>query len=69
METAQSDVIEDACWLRQDDTLHINMAELDAAIRGINLSVAWGMKTVELRTDSEHVDWWIDDALCGWACL
>ncbi|KAK3878419.1 hypothetical protein Pcinc_017003 [Petrolisthes cinctipes] len=43
LETPQGDAIEDACWLRRDDSSHINMAELDAAIRGINLAIAWGM--------------------------
>lgn len=45
------------------------MAELDAAIRGINLAIAWGMKTIELRTDSATVFRWINDALSGLAHL
>lgn len=69
LETAQGDVIEDACWLRQDDTLRINMAELDTAIWGINLTVGLGRKTVMLRTDSATVHRWIDDALSGKARL
>lgn len=69
LETPQGDVIEDACWLRRDDSSHINMAELDAAIRGINLAVAWGMKTITLRTDSATVHRWITDALSGLARL
>ena len=61
--------IEDACWLLRDDSGHINMAELDAAIRGINLAVAWGMDTIEVRTDSVTVHRWIDDTMSGRARL
>lgn len=60
LETLQSDVIEDTWWLRWDNSLHINMAELDEAVRGVNLAIAWGMKSIELRTDSATVYRWID---------
>lgn len=33
-------VIEDACWLQQDEGSHINLAELDAAVRSINLAIS-----------------------------
>ena len=69
VETPQGDAIEDACWLRRDESSHINMAELDAAVRGINLAIAWGMQAIELRTDSATVHRWIDDALSGRARL
>lgn len=62
-------VIEDACWLRNDRSAHINMSELDAAIRGVNAAVAWGMREIELRTDSATVHRWVDDALTGRARL
>ena len=58
-------VIEDARWLRSDESAHINMVELDAAIRGVNSAVAWGMREIELRTDSATVHRWVDDALTG----
>ena len=33
-------VIEDACWLRPiNDAQHINLAELDAALKGTNLAL------------------------------
>ena len=67
--TPAGDVIEDACWLRRDETAHINMAELDAAVRGLNLAIAWGMRCVELVTDSSTVHRWISDALSGRARL
>ena len=31
--------IEDSCWLRkEDDSAHINVAELEAVLKGINLA-------------------------------
>ena len=33
-------VIEDASWLRKDDSTHINMAQLDAVVKGLNLALA-----------------------------
>ena len=52
-------IVEDAAWLRKaDDNSHINVSELDAAIRGINLCLRWGVKRFTLKTDSATV--------CGW---
>ena len=63
--------VEDASWLRAESkaAMHINMAELDAALSGINMAVAWGVKTIDLRTDSATVHRWIADALSGRARL
>ena len=55
LETRDGEAIEDASWLRKDTGTHINMAELDAAIRRLNLAIAWEMKTIKLRTDSAAV--------------
>ncbi|KRX63910.1 hypothetical protein T09_15332 [Trichinella sp. T9] len=33
-------IVEDAAWLRPDDAQHINMAELDAVIKGLNLTLS-----------------------------
>ncbi|KHJ40087.1 hypothetical protein D918_09880 [Trichuris suis] len=52
---AGGSIIEDASWLRPDDAQHINMVELDAVIRGLNLALSWRMKSVELMTDSSTV--------------
>ena len=57
------DIIEDACWLRRDECSHINLAELDAVIKGLNLAIAWKMKKVTLLTDSRTVYHWIQDTL------
>lgn len=67
--TPEGCTIEDASWLRRDESSHINLSELDAAVRGLNLAVAWGMKDVELRTDSVNVHRWLSDALTGRARL
>ncbi|KAF0314481.1 hypothetical protein FJT64_015061 [Amphibalanus amphitrite] len=71
IETPCGGVMEDACWLRPGDAAatHINMAELDAAVRGLNLAVAWGVTNIDLRTDSATVHRWVDDALSGRARL
>uniref|UniRef100_A0A5S6Q1P2 Integrase catalytic domain-containing protein n=1 Tax=Trichuris muris TaxID=70415 RepID=A0A5S6Q1P2_TRIMR len=58
-------IVEDASWLRRDDAQHINMAELDAVIRGLNLAIAWKMTIIELMTDSSTVYRWIADGLTG----
>ncbi|KAK4326819.1 hypothetical protein Pmani_002676 [Petrolisthes manimaculis] len=59
------DIIEDATWLRPNCASHINMAELDAVIKGLNLVLAWHMKRVELMTDSSTVWRWINDGFTG----
>ncbi|XP_043189849.1 uncharacterized protein LOC122363990 [Amphibalanus amphitrite] len=65
------EVIEDAAWLRSDSDsdMHINLSELDAALNGMNMAVAWGFKRVILRTDSVTVQRWLTDALTGRARL
>ncbi|GFR63203.1 zinc knuckle [Elysia marginata] len=36
--------VEDAAWLRKrDDCSQINVAELEAALKGINLGAKWGL--------------------------
>ena len=70
-DASRGNVVEDACWLRPESksATHINMAELDAALSGVNLAVSWGAKTIELCTDSATVHKWISDALSGRARL
>ena len=63
------EVIEDASWLRTEDATHINLAELDATLKGINLALAWNTRTIRLLTDSRTVFHWIKDALSGRARL
>ena len=59
-------VVEDASWLRpEDSSSHINMAELDAVIKGVNAALAWKLKKLHVRTDSLTVYHWISNALSG----
>lgn len=56
--------MEDGCWLRKpNDTSHINVAELGAAIKGINLCIKWGFQEAELKTDSAVVYGWLSSAI------
>ena len=53
-------VVEDGTWLRKEsDVLHINVAELEAVARGINLALAWGLKSFVIATDSQTVVSWM----------
>ena len=39
--------VEDATWLRKkNDALHINVAELDAVVKGINMALRWESKQI-----------------------
>ena len=53
-------VAEDAAWLRkQDDFNHINVAELEAVLKGVNLAIRWGLLAIEIKTDSATVGAWL----------
>ena len=57
-------VIEDRAWLRPyGDKRHINIVELEAAIRGLSLAVNWQAKHVRLMTDSKTVASWLRDVV------
>ena len=59
-------VVEDASWLRKkSDAFHINVAELEAVGRGINLALAWGFKTFTIATDSRTVLAWLSNTVEG----
>ena len=62
-------IVEDASWLRTKDATHINMAELDAVVKGLNLGLAWGFSKMALYTDSATVQRWVSDGLTGKARL
>ena len=59
------DIMEDICYLQPDESAHINMAEMDAALKGLNLAVAWDMTRIRLMTDSVTIHRWISDTLTG----
>ena len=58
-------VVEDGSWLRESESVHINMAELNAIIKGVNLALAWGFKTLHVKTDSASVYNWVGNTLSG----
>jgi transposase InsO family protein len=53
-------VVEDCAWLRKDDdSAHINMSELDAVIRGVNLCLRWDIRHFTVKTDSATAFGWL----------
>lgn len=57
-------VVEDAAWLRKShDVGHINIAELDAVLKGINLALKWDLKVLVVKTDSATVLSWLRSVL------
>lgn len=58
--------VEDAAWMRKaSDVSHINLAELDAVMKGVNLALKWNVKTLEVVTDSATVLCWVRSTLTG----
>ena len=58
------DVVEDGAWLRKkDDGAHINLAEMDAVVKGFNLAAKWQVRQLEVLTDSATVFSWLTSAL------
>ena len=57
-------VVEDAAWLRGErDCEHVNVAELEAVIKGLNLALKWGVKKASIITDSATVSGWVTSVL------
>ena len=60
----KGNIIEDASWLRKtDDSRHINVAELEAVVKGLNLCIKWGLTNVVVKSDNKSVVSWITEAL------
>lgn len=60
------ETIEDAAWLRKEnDSSHINISELDAALRGINMAINWGFSRFRLMVDSATVYGWLRSVFIG----
>lgn len=56
--------MEDASWLRKlNDSAHINLAELEALLNGINLALKWELKKIHVITDSATVYAWVSSIL------
>ena len=57
---------EDGTWLRRaDDYNHINVAELEAVMKGINMCVHWGLTEIQVNTDSATVEGWLNITMTG----
>ena len=57
-------VVEDASWLRKEnDGAHINVAELEAVLKGVNMGIRWGLKNILLVTDSATVSGWVGSVI------
>ena len=53
--------IEDGTWLRErSDKRHINVAELQAVVKGLTMASYWNAKRVHLLTDSKTVAGWLN---------
>ena len=60
----KNQIIEDGAWLRKaDDGTYINLAELNAVIKGINLAMKWGARDITIFTDSATIYSWLSSLL------
>ena len=60
----KNQIIEDGAWLRKaDDGTHINLAELNAEIKGVNLAKKWGAGNIIIFTNSAAVYSWLSSLL------
>lgn len=49
--------LEDGAWLRRgSDHIHINVAELEAIVKGLNLRLKWRYRKFRIITDSGYSD-------------
>lgn len=59
-----NETVEHRAWLqKKDDYNHINVAELDAVLKGVNLALKWRLQDIEIRTDSATVVGWLNSVL------
>ena len=57
-------IVEDGAWLRKEgERSHINVAELEAVLKGLNLALRWHFKQIELVTDSATIFGWVRSVL------
>ena len=55
-------IVEDACWLQPEkDSQHINLVELDAIIKMVNLAILWKATTLHFFTISACVHKWVPE--------
>ncbi|XP_067933222.1 uncharacterized protein [Watersipora subatra] len=56
-------IVEDATWLRKVDGSHINVTELGAVIKGLNIALHWGIAKLKIVIDSASVHDWVRSIL------
>ena len=57
-------IVEDRSWLRSTkDKKHINVAELEALLKGLGLASDWNARNVRLKTDSKTVYGWVSSVV------
>ena len=57
-------VVEDGCWMRpESENHHINVAELEAIIKGLSVCVSYKLQSVKVMTDSKSVFGWVKSML------
>ena len=57
-------MVEEAAWLRKKyDYAHINVAELDAVSKGLNLAVKWHLDEITVMSDSATVCSWLNSII------
>ena len=49
----------------KSDFSHINVSELDAVVKGINLVIKWGLSVITVVTDSATVYGWLNLVMNG----
>ena len=60
----KNQIIEDRAWLRKaNDGTYINLAELNAVIKGVNLVMKWGARDITIFTDSATIYSWLSSFL------
>ena len=66
----KNQIIEDGAWLRKaDDGTHINLAELNVVIKGVNPAMKWGAGDITIFTDSAAVYSWLSSLLKKDKCI
>ncbi len=60
----EGEIVEDAAWLRKkEDAHHINISELEAVVKGINMALSWNVRKLTIRSDSATVASWLRSAI------
>lgn len=50
---------------KKNDFVHINVAELNAVMKSINLAIKSGLQRIEVKTDSATVTLWVRSEIPG----